>query len=59
MDVVPEIDLLKPDFYVVNEDGDRPEKREFCAARKIEYVVLRRAPAPGLPRRDSTSLRGY
>jgi cytidyltransferase-like protein len=59
MDAAPEIDLLKPDYYVVNEDGDRPEKREFCAARGIEYVVLKRTPAPGLPPRNSTILRGF
>jgi cytidyltransferase-like protein len=59
MDAVPEIELLKPDFYVVNEDGDRPEKREFCAGRGIEYVVLKRTPKEGLPRRDSTTLRGF
>jgi cytidyltransferase-like protein len=59
MDAVPEIELLKPDFYVVNEDGERPEKREFCAGRGIEYVVLKRTPKEGLPRRDSTTLRGF
>ena len=59
MDAAPEIEILKPDSYLVNEDGDRPEKREFCAARGIAYVVLKRAPAPGLPRRDSTALRGF
>jgi cytidyltransferase-like protein len=59
MDAAPEIELLKPDFYVVNEDGDRPEKREFCAARGIAYVVLARLPAAGLARRDSTALRGF
>jgi hypothetical protein len=45
--------------YVVNEDGDQPEKREFCRAHGLEYVVLERRPHPGLPRRTSTDLRGY
>jgi cytidyltransferase-like protein len=59
MDAEPEIAVIKPHVYVVNEDGDRPEKRAFCRARGIEYVVLRRVPRPGLPRRDSTLLRGF
>jgi hypothetical protein len=44
---------------VVNEDGDQPEKRAFCRARGIEYVVLERKPKDGLPGRQSTDLRGY
>jgi len=59
MDAEPEIESLKPDFYIVNEDGDRPEKRAYCEARGIKYLVLRRTPQSGLPRRDSTTLRGY
>jgi cytidyltransferase-like protein len=59
MDAEPEIAWLKPDLYVVNEDGDKPEKREFCRARGIEYVVLRRLPKEGLTARRSTDLRGF
>ena len=59
MDAEPEIDLIRPTTYVVNEDGDVPEKREFCAAHGIEYVVLRRVPHAGLPARSSTELRGF
>ena len=59
MDAEPEIDEIQPDLYVVNEDGDKPEKRDFCRERGLEYVVLKRTPAAGLPRRDSTRLRGF
>ncbi|MDP2471351.1 MAG: adenylyltransferase/cytidyltransferase family protein [Candidatus Palauibacterales bacterium] len=59
LDAEPEIDLLQPDIYAVNEDGDRPEKREFCEARGIEYRVLRRLPRAGLPARRSTDFRGF
>jgi cytidyltransferase-like protein len=59
MDAEPEIDAIKPDIYVVNEDGDQPEKREFCEEHGLEYVVLKRIPAEGLPRRESTHLRGF
>jgi hypothetical protein len=50
---------LQPDIYAVNEDGDKGGKREYCAARGLEYLVLKRTPAPGLPRRSSTDLRGF
>jgi cytidyltransferase-like protein len=59
MDAEPEIAWLKPDIYVVNEDGDKPEKRAFCVEHGLEYVVLKRLPRPGLPRRQSTDLRGF
>jgi len=59
LDAEPEIALLKPHFYVVNEDGDKSEKRAFCAAHGIQYVVLKRIPKEGLPKRESTVLRGY
>ena len=59
LDAEPEIARIHPDCYAVNEDGDKPEKREFCARAGIEYVVLRRLPKPGLPRRESTVLRGF
>jgi len=59
MDAAPEIDRLKPDIYAVNEDGDKPEKQAFCKEHGLEYAVLKRAPAEGLPRRQSTDLRGF
>lgn len=59
MDAEPEIERLKPTFYVVNEDGDKPEKREFCAAHGLRYTVLQRVPHEGLPARSSTDLRGF
>ena len=59
LDADPEIRRLKPDIYAVNEDGDRGGKREYCAKMGLEYLVLRRAPAPGLPPRSSTDLRGF
>jgi cytidyltransferase-like protein len=59
LDAEPEMYQLKPDIYVVNEDGDRPEKRDFCKKNNIEYVILKRLPKPGLARRQSTTLRGY
>jgi cytidyltransferase-like protein len=59
LDADPEIRRLQPDIYAVNEDGDKGGKREYCAKLGIEYLVLKRAPAPGLPQRTSTDLRGF
>lgn len=59
VDADPEIRRLKPDIYVVNEDGDMGGKREYCEKLGIEYLVLKRTPAPGLPKRTSTDLRGF
>jgi cytidyltransferase-like protein len=59
LDADPEIQRLKPDIYAVNEDGDRGGKREYCQRLGIEYLVLQRTPAPGLPPRSSTDLRGF
>ncbi len=59
MDAEPEIERIQPDCYVVNEDGDKPEKQAFCQAHGLEYVVLKRLPKEGLPRRESTQLRGF
>jgi cytidyltransferase-like protein len=59
LDAEPEISSIKPDIYAVNEDGDRPEKRQFCQENGIQYFVLKRTPKEGLPRRESTALRGF
>jgi cytidyltransferase-like protein len=59
MDAEPEIHRLKPDIYIVNEDGDKDVKRKFCEKNGIEYRVLKREPLPGLQRRTSTALRGF
>ena len=59
MDAEPECQKIRPDIYAVNEDGDRPEKAKFCQEHGIEYRVLKRTPKEGLPRRQSTALRGF
>jgi len=57
LDAEPEIRQLKPQLYIVNEDGDKGGKREFCEQVGMEYLVLKRSPAPGLQGRCSTDLR--
>ena len=59
LDAEPEIQRLLPNIYAVNEDGDRGGKREYCSRVGLEYLVLKRVPAPGLPPRSSTDLRGF
>ncbi|OHB53735.1 MAG: hypothetical protein A2Y12_18815 [Planctomycetes bacterium GWF2_42_9] len=59
LDVEPEIQQLKPDIYIVNEDGDKDIKHEYCKKHGIEYIVLKRLPREGLTRRTSTALRGF
>lgn len=59
LDADPEIRRLKADIYAVNEDGDRGGKKEYCQKLGLEYLVLKRTPAPGLQPRSSTGLRGF
>ena len=59
LDADPEIKRLKPDIYAVNDDGDKGGKGDYCRKLGIEYLVLKRTPAPGLPKRSSTDLRGF
>lgn len=57
LDFEPELRELKPDVFVVNEDGNTPAKRRLCESLGIEYVVLQRDPHPGLTARSTTALR--
>lgn len=57
MDFVGELDEIRPDLFIVNEDGNTPAKAELCRKRGIEYLVLRRIPHADLPTRSTTSLR--
>jgi cytidyltransferase-like protein len=57
VDFAAELRQVKPDLFIVNEDGNVPEKRELCASLGIEYKILQREPYPGLTRRSSSSLR--
>jgi cytidyltransferase-like protein len=59
LDAEPELKMLKPEIYAVNEDGDRPEKRNYCQQNGIKYIVLKRLPKEDLPKRQSTKMRGF
>jgi cytidyltransferase-like protein len=57
LDFLDDMLALKPDVFVVNEDGHTPEKEQICSEAGIEYKVLRRIPHANLPVRSTTSLR--
>jgi cytidyltransferase-like protein len=56
LDFTEEIKAVEPDIFIVNEDGNVPEKQALCAELGIEYKVLEREPRPGLVRRSSTGM---
>jgi cytidyltransferase-like protein len=57
LDFLPELDDVRPDMLIVNEDGATPEKAALCQERGIEYKILQRVPHAGLPARSTTALR--
>lgn len=57
IDFLPEMDELKPDIFIVNEDGATPKKAEICKEKGIEYKILHRIPYQNLPPRSTTDLR--
>ena len=57
LDFEPELRRLVPEVFVVNEEGDVPQKKALCARLGIEYVVLERVPHAELLARSTTALR--
>jgi cytidyltransferase-like protein len=57
LDFLPEIKEIKPEIFIVNEDGNTPEKAQICNELGIEYKVLKRKPYGNLPARSSSSLK--
>ena len=57
LDFEPELKKIKPDKFIVNEDGNLSEKRELCRLLNIEYIVLKRESYASLPVRSSTDLK--
>lgn len=39
---IQHMDQIRPDIFVINEDGDSPEKRSACEQRGVEYLVFPR-----------------
>jgi len=57
IDFESELRMLKPDYFIVNEDGYSPAKQQLCNELGIELKVLERIPEVGLPPRSTTSIR--
>ena len=57
LDFLDEFNALRPDIFIVNEDGNTPAKRQLCADAGVQYVVLHREPHHGLAARSTTTLR--
>jgi cytidyltransferase-like protein len=57
LDFAEDIAALRPDIFIVNNDGNTPAKQQLCEDLGIEYVVLQRLPREDLPIRTTTSLR--
>jgi cytidyltransferase-like protein len=57
LDFLDEIKAIKPDIFLVNEDGNIPDKRQLCEQLGIEYLVLKREPLPTLTPRSTSVLR--
>ena len=57
LDFEPDIQRIKPDIFIVNNDGHTPEKESLCSKLGIEYKVLGRIPKEGLPPRASSSTK--
>jgi cytidyltransferase-like protein len=57
LDFLEDMKTLKPDVFVVNEDGHTPEKERLCSELGIDYKVLKRIPYANLPVRSTTTLR--
>jgi cytidyltransferase-like protein len=57
LDFLDEFNSLRPDIFIVNEDGSTPDKQKLCQENGTEYIILRRDPHPGLTARSTTALR--
>ena len=57
LDFKVEMIRVRPEIFVVNEDGNMPEKRALCETLGVEYRILQRDPHHGLIPRSSSALR--
>jgi cytidyltransferase-like protein len=57
LDFLEDMKILKPDMFIVNEDGHTPDKETICNKEGIEYKILKRIPHANLPVRSTTALR--
>ena len=49
LDFKHEIEKIKPDYFIVNEDGANETKKDLCKKLGIEYIILKRLTKPRSP----------
>jgi len=49
--------LSGKDFFIINEDGDMPEKRDVCEKHGVEYIVLKRQPEINTRQLSSSNIK--
>ena len=54
LDFEPELEELKPEVFVVNEDGHTADKESLCRKHNVEYIVLKRIPPADFIARSSS-----
>ena len=57
LDFEPDLIRLKPDIFIVNQEGHTIDKETLCKKMGVEYIVLERIPEPGLPARSSSGTK--
>jgi cytidyltransferase-like protein len=57
LDFEPDLIRLKPDIFIVNQEGHTSDKENLCKKLGIEYIVLERIPESGLPARSSSGTK--
>ena len=57
LDFLAEFQAIQPDIFIVNEDGNTPDKEALCQEYGVAYVILKREPHTGLIPRSTTALR--
>jgi cytidyltransferase-like protein len=57
LDFKPDLQRIKPDIFIVNEEGHTPAKKSLCTESGMEYIVLPRIPEEGLPVRSSSETK--
>jgi cytidyltransferase-like protein len=57
LDFEPDMRRIRPDIFIVNEDGDTPDKKQLCNDLGVVYIVLERIPEEGLPTRCSSGMK--
>jgi len=54
LDFIQEFKEIKPDVFIVNQDGHHNDKMELCKQHGVKYIVLDRTPEKLMPARSTT-----